>query len=873
MHVSFDKVEVVLGPDAPLENDDALKEWIWQNCKDNFLDAMIIDEKQKRNELLETKQRLRLLDTIAQVQRQYLQMEEPKVVFGTLLTGLLELMNSEYGFIGEIKLEEDGTQYLQTHAITNIAWNAATQAFYEDNIENGLKFTNLSSLFGHVMVTAEPVIANNPKEHPSAAGIPEGHPPLNHFLGIPFFEQGRSKMNGMVGIANKPGGYTEEDIAFLEPFVVTCSNLIQAYNAFRENQYLINTLEEKVEERTNELSMANVRLEEANRKVVQNSAAQLEHFACMSHEIRTPLNCIIGISSLLIDTELNSMQEESLRMMITSGELLLTVVNDVLDYSKLVSGKVDISISRTNLQDTLDAVVHSINLKARERTVRVLTVYDAAVPEFAETDSRRLQQILYNLLGNAVKFSNEGGTVELKLEIRNVDDETDSVEWVSSEEPEDIQQEDEAIEPDDKQQEASQPDDIEKCPHPHGSTESGEDVDMSLCPFLSVKDAATKEKPRQERKSLVPRQNKRQCLRPRRVLRFVVKDNGKGIERKNFKKIFQPFLQDNGSETERIYGGTGLGLAITSKLTAQLGGRISVDSEIGEWSEFTLDFPFEGESAPLERIGASLHRARIFQVCNDPTERLSQHMLDQYKIDITCLESCDGLLHELAAKPHQNGEQNGSDGPVRFDICLVQEDLYDAEAFNRFAAGRPSCILLTSGPTYKVRESRGHFRSLVQVLPSVLMQSMASYIDSSMHASLAARNMNDVSSDKASYEDIRVLVAEDNIINQKVLHRMLKRLGLKHIDIVNNGKKAVHESESKEYDIVFMDMEMPVMGGLEACKLIVARRKENRAPKVIFVTAHVSASFETQAEEAGCDGFISKPYNLLKIEGFFQSVV
>jgi hypothetical protein len=113
MHVSFDKVEVVLGPDAPLENDDALKEWIWQNCKDNFLDAMIIDEKQKRDELLETKQRLRLLDTIAQVQRQYFQMEEPKVVFGTLLTGLLELMNSEYGFIGEIKLEEDGTQYLQ----------------------------------------------------------------------------------------------------------------------------------------------------------------------------------------------------------------------------------------------------------------------------------------------------------------------------------------------------------------------------------------------------------------------------------------------------------------------------------------------------------------------------------------------------------------------------------------------------------------------------------------------------------------------------------------------------------------------------------------------------------------------------------------
>jgi signal transduction histidine kinase len=757
-----------------------------------------------------------------------------------------------------------------------------TQAFYEDNVEKGLKFTNLSSLFGHVMVNAEPVIANNPEEHPSAAGVPEGHPPLNHFLGIPFFEQGGSKMNGMVGIANKPGGYTEEDIAFLEPFVVTCSNLIQAYGAILENKYLINTLEEKVEERTNELSMANVRLEEANRKVVQNSAAQLEHFACMSHEIRTPLNCIIGISSLLIDTELNSMQEESLRMMITSGDLLVAVVNDVLDYSKLSSGKVDISISRTNLQDTLDAVVHSINLKARERRVRVLTVYDAAVPEFTETDSRRLQQILYNLLGNAVKFSKEGGTVELKLEICDVDEETDAMDWVTSEEPEEKQREEKEMEEEASHEETKQSEDIQKCPHPHGSTESGEELDTSLCPFLPVSPPAAKEKPRKESKSPAPKQPKRQCLRPKRVLRFVVKDNGKGIERKDFKKIFQPFLQDNGSETERVYGGTGLGLAITSKLTAQLGGRISVDSEIGKWSEFTLDFPFEGETSPVEKIGASLYRTRIFQVCTDPTERLSQHMLDQFKIEVTSLDSCDALVQELAAKPQQNrtqngtaqnGSQNGSDRPpISFDICLVQEDLYDAKAYNRFADGRAGCILLTSGPTYKVRESSGHFRSLVQMLPSVLMQSMASYVDSSMHASLAAKNRNDESSSRESYEDIRVLVAEDNIINQKVLHRMLTRLGLKHIDMVDNGKKAVDESGIKEYDIVFMDMEMPVMHGLEACKLIVARRKENKIPKVVFVTAHVSASFETQAEEAGGDGFISKPYDLLKIEGFFRSI-
>jgi GAF domain len=158
--------------------------------------------------------RLRLLDGIATVQRQYLQMEEPRVVFGTLLDNLLSLMDSEYGFIGEIKHEydQDGVMstYLQTHAITNIAWNAATRQFYEDNIDSGLKFTNLKSLFGKVIVTGKPMIVNEPGSHPDACGIPEGHPPLNHFLGIPFFEAqrdspslGPSTMVGMVGIANK----------------------------------------------------------------------------------------------------------------------------------------------------------------------------------------------------------------------------------------------------------------------------------------------------------------------------------------------------------------------------------------------------------------------------------------------------------------------------------------------------------------------------------------------------------------------------------------------------------------------------------------------------------------------------------------------
>lgn len=306
-------------------DEQALKEWAWLQHKDLILEHLIVQsartsipedrspvERAKGLPLkrlyeddspmttADTEQieespakHLHLLATIAQVQRQFFRKESPRVVFGVMLEALLNLMESEYGFIGEIKYETDGTMYLQTHAITNIAWDKASRQFYQDNINEGLRFTNLKSLFGTVMTTGEPVLSSAPRSDPRACGLPHGHPPLKHFLGIPFFKPG-GEINGMVGISNKPGGYTEKDIAFLEPFTVTCGNLIHAYLQIAENRYLINTLEDSVKKRTSELERANTELEEANRKVRLTAKMQLEHFACMSHEIRTPLNCIIG---------------------------------------------------------------------------------------------------------------------------------------------------------------------------------------------------------------------------------------------------------------------------------------------------------------------------------------------------------------------------------------------------------------------------------------------------------------------------------------------------------------------------------------------------------------------------------------------------
>ena len=184
---------------------------------------------------------------------------------------------------------------------------------------------------------------------------------------------------------------------------------------------LIDSMEKQIENRTNELATANTNLESANSQLAVQSAKQLEHFACMSHEIRTPLNCIVGMSSLLLEDSdgpsMNPMHADSIRMINTSGELLRAVVDDVLDYAKLESGSFEVDIKPTKLQDTLDSVLYSISQKVQDKNIRVRTHFSPTVPEYIETDSRRLQQVLFNLLGNAGKFSKADSVIDLSVSL------------------------------------------------------------------------------------------------------------------------------------------------------------------------------------------------------------------------------------------------------------------------------------------------------------------------------------------------------------------------------------------------------------------------------------------------------------------------
>ncbi len=175
-----------------------------------------------------------LLEAITTVLSHYICETNPQVLFNGLLEALLDITDSEYGFIGEVFYDERHQPYVKCYATTNIAWNADTRALYEENRQKGMVFSKLDSLYGSVLKTGQLVISNDPARDPRSGGLPRGHPPLNTFMGLPFY--GGGQLLGMVGIANRQPGYDKALADALQPFLVTCGNLIQAYRNNRRHQ-------------------------------------------------------------------------------------------------------------------------------------------------------------------------------------------------------------------------------------------------------------------------------------------------------------------------------------------------------------------------------------------------------------------------------------------------------------------------------------------------------------------------------------------------------------------------------------------------------------------------------------------------------------
>lgn len=332
-----------------------------------------------------------LLTVISEAQSDFILNGETRILFDRLLQRLLDLTASEYGFIGEI-LQGETEPYLKTHAITNIAWNEATRNFYEENAESGLEFRNLKTLFGEVITTGQPVITNryDPDNDERAAGQPEGHPPMHSFLGLPFFLG--DKQIGMVGIANRPGGYDEDLIQYLQPFRTTCASIIGAYRSDREKQ-----------DAEDELKKANVELQRHDR-------LKDEFLANTSHELRTPLNGIIGLAESLIDGATGPLSEgtsDNLAMIASSGRRLASLVNDILDFSQLKQQEITLQIQPLDLCALTDVVLVLSRPLVGKKEMTLHNDISKELP-LIDGDENRLQQIMHNLVGNGIKFTNDG---------------------------------------------------------------------------------------------------------------------------------------------------------------------------------------------------------------------------------------------------------------------------------------------------------------------------------------------------------------------------------------------------------------------------------------------------------------------------------
>jgi CheY-like chemotaxis protein len=341
-----------------------------------------------------------------------------------------------------------------------------------------------------------------------------------------------------------------------------------------------------------------------------------------------------------------------------------------------------------------------------------------------------------------------------------------------------------------------------------------------------------------------------------KVLRFVVMDYGKGIDKKEFENIFHPFTQTTTS-INNTDGGTGLGLAITKELVEALGGTIAVDSELGKWTKFTVEFPLTGPPADIASLSARLQNTNILFVSQREKETTYKmiDVFDRFRVNHVHFPSMKELYHWIS-----------SEAPTRDSkyVCLVHGDLYEKETFDLLSSKAKS-VLITFG-TNNVEEAAGHYRSLVdEKFPSILMREIADQVKASSERPEAPtripskKTVTVMVPSSSSLNDLKVLIAEDNLVNQKVLRRLLNRIGVDNIIVVDNGQKAVEREAVEPFDVIFMDMQMPVMDGLEACKLIVNRPESHPKPKIIFVSAHVSETYRSMCMESGAVGYLPKP--------------